>query len=65
MVRYWPYNTDTNVLFTFANGKRVESLFNCDFEGIKYDKENDVNKARYKLLGPYLISNWSKEDESA
>jgi hypothetical protein len=64
MVRHWPYDTDTNVLFTFAKGKRVESLFNCDFIGTRYDKGNDVNKERYKLLGPYLISNWSKEDES-
>ena len=62
MIRYWPVNNRYDVLMSFNRGKRVESLHDCDFQGVSFDKYNDVNKKEFKLLGAYVISNWSEEE---
>lgn len=62
MIRYWPYKIPYNVLFTFENNTKVKSICFGGYEGIKAGKENDVYDKTYRLLGPYVISNWSEEE---
>lgn len=62
MIKHWPVHEDYEVLFSFNKGRRVYSMCDIDFIGIELDERNDLHKDEYRLIGAYIISNWSDEE---
>lgn len=61
MIKWWPINKTHNFLFSFNKNRMVEELDDCDFQGIELEASNDILKDKYRLIGTYVISNWSDE----
>lgn len=61
MIKWWPINKTHNFLFSFNKNRMVEELDDCDFQGIELEASNDIFEDKYRLIGTYVISNWSDE----